>query len=100
MVVFPDFQGIGVAKALTEVVARLIHNGGYDVITTTSNPACIASLKKSGNWICTNVGRMIAKTFGIASLDRTMSGRSRVTASFEYHPKRERENYRTDGERL
>lgn len=100
MVVFPDFQGIGVAKALTEVVARSIHNGGYDVITTTSNPARIASLKKSGNWICTNVGRLSAKTFGIASLNRTMSGRSRVTASFEYHPKRERENYRTEGERL
>ena len=97
-VVFPDYQGIGIAKALTEVVCRSLHNEGKSVITTTSNPARIATLKKSPDWKCTYIGRLSAECMGIEGLKKTMSGRNRITASFEYFPKIERENYRLDGE--
>ncbi len=96
-VVFPDFQGIGIAKAMTEVVARSLHNDGYSVITTTSNPARVTGYKHSPDWRCTLVGRTIAGSK--TSMERSyMSGRNRITASFEYDPKRERGNYGLDGE--
>ena len=97
-IVFPDYQGVGIAKAITEVVCRSLHNDGYSIITTTSNPARLASLKNSPNWKCTHIGRVIAKSMSIKGLKKTMSGRNRTTASFEYFPSTERENYRFDGE--
>ena len=98
-VVFPDFQGIGIAKGMTEVVARYIHNSGYSLITTTSNPARISMYKHSADWKCTNIGRlMTALKTGCTHSKKTVSGKKRITASFEYRPKYERDNYRFDGE--
>lgn len=97
-VVFPDYQGIGVARAMTEVVVRSLHNAGYGVISTTSNPARLAYYKRSPDWRCTNIGRCLTKVGNISL--KNQSGRNRITASFEYAPMHERENYRTDGENV
>ena len=97
-VVFPDYQGIGVARAMTEVVVRSLHNAGYDVISTTNNPARLAYYKRSPDWKCTNIGRMITHTVGGANNNKNFSGRKRITASFQYYPVHERGNYGLDGE--
>lgn len=93
-VVFPDYQGIGIASALTEVVARSLHNAGQEVITTTSNPARILSLKSSGEWRCSSISRHAPHG------KIKQSSATRITASFEYAPRSERPNYGINGERL
>ena len=82
MVVFPDFQGIGIGTALTDFVAETYKKEGRKVIITTSNPACIHALKKSTKWRTTNIGRM-GKLGKTSSCIRTVSN-NRITFSFEY----------------
>lgn len=45
-VIFPDFQGIGIGGAFTSYIADMYTKKGYSYISTTSNPAMIASRKK------------------------------------------------------
>ena len=97
-VVFPDYQGIGVAGAVTEAVSRYLHNAGFDVISTTSNPARIAFFRKSPDWRCTNIGRLTTKSKTGKQSKKNCSGYKRITASFEYTPTVERPNYSSGGE--
>lgn len=80
-VVFPDFQGVGIASAIRSVVADSMLKQGYSVSTVTSNRAMIASMRKSQAWKCVSIGRKQTRS-GAISLPN-QSGK-RITATFEY----------------
>ena len=50
IVVFPDYQGIGIGTAVRDMAARYFLADGRDVSITTSHPAMLESLKKSDSW--------------------------------------------------
>lgn len=88
-VVLPDYQGMGIGITLSNFVAQKFVNEGKKVIMTTSNPAMIASLKKSPLWIATHFGRNRNKsmTGKIHNREKGVDGggsATRITASFEY----------------
>lgn len=86
-VVLPDFQGIGLGGILTNYICQLFANEGKGVITTTSNPARIASLKKSPLWIATRFGRASVGCDTGKIQNKHVKGSTsaaRITASFEY----------------
>ena len=80
-VVFPDYQGVGIATALRVAIAEDFKKRGITVITNTSNRAMIGSMVKDIRWKCTSIGRKQCRT-GEISLPH-QSGK-RITASFEY----------------
>ena len=86
-VVLPDYQGLGLGLKLNNYVCQMLVNEGKGVITTTSNPARIASLKKSPLWVATRFGRagLGSATGKIHKLnDKGSTSCARITASFEY----------------
>ena len=86
-VVLPDFQGLGIGITLRNYVAQLFVNEDKGVIMTTSNPAMIASLKKSPLWITTRIGRQSSGSGNGKIQNRNVKGSTscmRITASFEY----------------
>lgn len=86
-VVLPDFQGLGLGLRLNNYVCQMFVNAGKGVITTTSNPARIASLKKSPVWVATRFGRTSSGSGSGKIQNRNVKGSTscaRITASFEY----------------
>jgi hypothetical protein len=86
-VVLPDYQGIGLSKYTSDFIGDMLKREGKAYITTTSNPARIATLKKSSKWICTRIGRAsIGGNNGkIQNKHKKGSTSSdRITASFKY----------------
>ena len=86
-VVLPDFQGLGIGLILCNYVAQLFVNDGKGVITTTSNPAKIVSLKNSPLWITTRIGRASSGSVSGRIQNKFVKGSTscaRITASFEY----------------
>ena len=83
LVVFPDYQGIGIGiKLLTEIGLIYIENKWRYTINTSS-PSLIYSLKKLDNWKCHHFGRMIG---GKNKKGETIS--NKITASFELKPRK------------
>lgn len=81
-VVLPDFQGIGIATAMTDAIAEMYKQKGYSFITTTSNPVLIYKRCKSHKWIATT--KKSRKKAG-KSLQRTNNTScNRLTVSFKY----------------
>ena len=84
LVVLPDYQGIGVGKALLNYVADLYTRKGFRVTITTSHPALNKSLKSP--WSLMRQGR----SSYISSTGNTKYNRSstidRYTCSWEYKP--------------
>lgn len=86
-VVLPDFQGVGIGTAFTDYVAALLKKEGKKFTSVTSNPAMIATRKKSKKWKCVSIGR---KTTGSNSgkihnkNKKGASSAARITASFEF----------------
>lgn len=85
-VVFPDYQGIGIASAMCHCIAEEYLRDGKAVCSVTSNRAMIASMAKSPLWRCTSIGRKISTSQSDKKKFKTENGRSgkRITASFEY----------------
>lgn len=84
-VVLPDFQGLGLGLTLRNWVANKFKQEGKGVIMTTSNPAMMASLKKSEKWITTRIGRTSSGGGKIQNKNKKNSTScNRITASFEY----------------
>ncbi len=50
IVVLPDFQGIGIATRFLDAIAEQYASESKRVNITTSHPAMIASLRRSGRW--------------------------------------------------
>lgn len=80
-VVFPDYQGIGIAGAMRAIIAEDFIKRGISVSSVTSNRAMIASMKKSPLWKCVDIGRKMCRSGEISMPHQ--SGK-RITASFEY----------------
>lgn len=86
-VILPDFQGVGLGVYLRDFVAEHYRQKGFGYITTTSNPALVHSMKHSPRWICTAFGRNTTSANahkGMASMNKTISGVSRITTSWKY----------------
>ena len=85
LVVFPDFQGIGLGAILTKTVGSMYLKKGFRVSIVTSNPGLIHSMSKDRNyWKCTEYGFKTgqSRTSKEKSLQSSLSS-SRITASFE-----------------
>jgi ABC-type lipoprotein export system ATPase subunit len=94
-VVLPDYQGLGLGLKLNNYVCQMLVNEGKGVITTTSNPARIASLKKSPLWVATRFGRASVGGDTGKIQNKHVKGSTsgaRITASFEYIGKPDTEN--------
>jgi energy-coupling factor transporter ATP-binding protein EcfA2 len=50
IVVFPDFQGIGIGAKLLSSASKLAASGGNEISIVTSHPGMISHLKTSSDW--------------------------------------------------
>ena len=82
IVVLPDYQGVGVAAALSQYVGDIFKRDGTDLSIVTSNRAMITSMQRSPLWKCVDISRKSCRS-GEISLPH-QSGKHRITASFEY----------------
>jgi GNAT superfamily N-acetyltransferase len=85
VVVFPDYQGVGVASNMLRIVADELKRLKKKVTLTSSNIAMIQALKKSPLWKCTRFGRMVRPSN--ASYDKHLAESfscNKITAAFEY----------------
>ena len=86
-VVLPDYQGVGIARAMSAFIADIFKRDGTDIISTTSNRAMIASMAHDKRWICTHIGRLSAGSTTGVMQNKAVKGSTsgaRITASFEY----------------
>ena len=84
IVVRPDFQGVGVGRAVLNAVAAMYPR----MSITTGHPAMIAALKNDANWKCTAVKKTGHARHRGAATSFTggpirTSSRGRVVCSFE-----------------
>src|SRR5262249_28398121 len=78
-VVLPDFQGVGVGQAVSEVVASMWRGLGYRALSTTTHPGLIASRRRSPRW------RLHRRpSLARSGADRLRHATTRLTAGFEY----------------
>jgi ParB-like chromosome segregation protein Spo0J len=88
-VCLPDFQGVGIGNAMSELVAAAYVGAGSRYHSVTSHPAMIAHRLRSAKWRCIRppllsaLGGRVGKS---AKYKRALARRAalRVTASFEY----------------
>lgn len=86
-VVLPDFQGLNIAYFLTKFICEFLKKENKGWITTTSNPARIAQLKKDKNFKCTRIGRASSGCDSGKIQNKHIKGSTscnRITISFEY----------------
>lgn len=85
IVCLPDFQGVGIAAAVTTHLARMYRAFNTRVLLTSGHPSIIASMVRDG-WRMTRPPSRSAldtSALGAARLSRTRASR-RLTASFEF----------------
>lgn len=88
-VCLPDYQGVGIGNALSEVVASAYKATGKDFISTTSSPAMILHRAKSKKWKMIRksgfTGRSSnVKKKGLRGRAMTSEATSRHTAGFKF----------------
>ena len=84
-VVLPDYQGLGLSNITGDYIGEMLKKEGKCYITTTSNPARIATLKKNAKWICTRIGRSSSGSGKIQNKHKKGSTScERITISFKY----------------
>ena len=87
IVVLPDYQGIGIASRMMEMIAEEYNQrGDYFGITTSLN-GFAKSMMKNKNWMMIRAGRT-KENKGRATLNSTLSS-NRNTYSFRYFPQRQ-----------
>jgi GNAT superfamily N-acetyltransferase len=84
VVVFPDYQGIGVASNMLRVCADELLKRGKRPMLTSSNIAMIMALKKSPLWDCVRFGRNPGNNATTMKSMRKSNSAGRITAEFEY----------------
>lgn len=84
VVVFPDYQGIGVASNMLKVCADELIRRDKRVLLTSSNMAMIMALKKSPYWDCIRFGRSGKNNATTMKSMRKSNSSDRITAEFEY----------------
>lgn len=84
-VVLPDYQGIGLSRIIGDFIGDMLQKQGKHYITTTSNPARIATLKRNDKWICTRIGRSSSGSGKIQNKHiKGSTSCERITVSFKY----------------
>ena len=86
VVTIPDYQGIGIAKAmLTFIGEHYTEQGKLPLTMVTSNPQFLHT--RIPNWIITRVGHNSTHTMRQL---KDASSRNRITISMRYKPPRKR----------
>jgi hypothetical protein len=83
-VCLPDFQGVGIGNAMSELVASLFVATGKPYISTTSHPAIIRHRMKSKLWRCTRKPGISTAHGGGSTAMRAKTATSRITAGVEF----------------
>lgn len=83
LVIFPDYQGIGIGSHFDNIVANLIVSEGNRFVGVTSSPALIFARKKDPNWRCTKYGRKRPQKYGSMAITDSSN---RITTSWEFIP--------------
>lgn len=93
-VCLPDFQGVGLGNAMSELIASIFRATGKPYFSTTSHPAMVRHRARSPLWVMTSpmgynspVGRSSTLQKGVRGLGTAQVApgyRTRATASFEY----------------
>jgi GNAT superfamily N-acetyltransferase len=81
-VTLPDFQGIGIGNALSNLIASLWRGLGYRALSTTTHPALTRSRLRSPSWRLTRAPSLA--TGRERKLKRLRHATTRLTAGFEY----------------
>lgn len=83
-VCLPDYQGVGIGNRLSDFCASVIKGLGFDVISTTSNPAMIYARNRSPNWEMTKIPARNIPGGKFRKDKRFHFAFNRLTAGFEY----------------
>lgn len=84
LVVFPDFQGIGLGSFTTKIVGSLYIRLDFRLMITTSNPSLIHSLNADKiYWKCTDFGFKAPPGKTTKGSLKDVISNKRITASFE-----------------
>ena len=91
-VTLPDYQGFGLGNRLSEFVGEWLHKREKKFRSVTSHPAMIGHRYKSNAWIMDRAPSRVAVPGKTSTLGKNFTkGTSRLTASFLYIPKNQRE---------
>jgi energy-coupling factor transporter ATP-binding protein EcfA2 len=92
IVTLPDYQGIGIGSAMLDSVARQHRAEGHRVSITTSHPAMVSHLRRSGRWRAVGVKRAgTQNSRRLAGTYRSSAGRAVV--SFEFLGETQKQRY-------
>jgi hypothetical protein len=80
-VTLPDFQGVGIGNAVSDLVASLWKGLGYRATSTTTHPALTRSRLASPRWRLTRAPALAAGRDRLRSLRHATT---RLTSGFEY----------------
>jgi ABC-type molybdenum transport system ATPase subunit/photorepair protein PhrA/GNAT superfamily N-acetyltransferase len=85
LVTLPDYQGVGIGRALQTYTASVVKGLGYRPRITSSHPSVIHSLSRDENWRMTRFPQRasFSEKFSKAPIGRTFST-NRLVAAFEY----------------
>lgn len=81
-VTLPDYQGVGIGHALSTYLASLWKGLGYQVRSTTTHPAFVASRRRDPRWVMIRAPGLVRPDRG--SLGHLKHACDRLTAGFEY----------------
>jgi ABC-type molybdenum transport system ATPase subunit/photorepair protein PhrA/GNAT superfamily N-acetyltransferase len=80
-VCLPDFQGIGIGRALVETCASMWAGLGYRVFSRTGHPAEMASRRRSSHWRVTGYGFTAKDTGSHSSMAKSRTTDRRALSS-------------------
>lgn len=83
VVVFPDYQGVGIASSMLDTVGKILKDEGKRPTLTSSNYAMIMALKRNPKWKCIRHGRMSKCNASTMDSFRKTNSSNRITAQFE-----------------
>ncbi len=88
IVVLPDYQGAGVGGVLRDAVAvqAMRRPGCRRLSIVTSHPGMVAGLKRSPDWVCTDVSNGSRRP-GLLRGNRVKTSTGRMVCSFVWRPK-------------
>lgn len=83
-VVLPDYQGIGLGNAVSELIASAWTARGHNYYSTTSHPAMIGHRARSPLWRMTRKPSFGVQSGATSTRKKLRPATMRVTASFQY----------------
>ena len=74
LVVLPDYQGVGIGVKFINEVADIISADGFRLNLSTTTPALVGALKRSGKWVLFRKGVIKPSGYKNAQYAKTMKG--------------------------